>query len=85
MTRRGVVEIKLHPFFNGVDWNGVAERKTPAPLKPRLKGPEDTSNYTFGTESTGASGGYSEELCMSEDIRDRTLALQLPLIGFRDF
>jgi len=55
MTRRGVLDIRAHPFFNGIDWNGIAERKTPAPLKPKLKGPEDTSNYSCGTESMGNS------------------------------
>lgn len=55
VTRNGVMEIKLHPFFNGLDWQGAAERKTPPPLKPKVKGPDDTSNYNLSGESFGTS------------------------------
>uniref|UniRef100_A0A6B2LJU5 Protein kinase domain-containing protein n=1 Tax=Arcella intermedia TaxID=1963864 RepID=A0A6B2LJU5_9EUKA len=47
---RGVIDIKLHPFFSGINWSGVAERKNPAPFKPKLKNCEDTSNFTDGIE-----------------------------------
>jgi serine/threonine protein kinase len=42
---RGVIDIKLHPFFSGLNWSGIAERKHPPPYKPKIKNSEDISNF----------------------------------------
>jgi len=39
----GVEEIKLHPFFAGVDWKRIRDKK--APYVPELKSEVDTSNF----------------------------------------
>jgi hypothetical protein len=39
----GVEEIKAHPFFTGVDWKRIRERK--APYIPELKSQYDTCNF----------------------------------------
>ncbi|VDK37458.1 unnamed protein product [Taenia asiatica] len=41
--RNGIEEIAKHPFFTGVDWENI--RSQPAPYKPEVKSPEDTSNF----------------------------------------
>lgn len=37
--------MKKHPWFKGVDWQQLLHRGRPAPVLPRLKGKEDTSNF----------------------------------------
>lgn len=41
--RDGADEVKRHPFFNGMEFNGI--RNIAAPWKPPLKHDEDTSNF----------------------------------------
>lgn len=42
----GASEIKLHPFFAGIDWDRLAKKEIPAPFKPNIKHPLDTSNFS---------------------------------------
>jgi hypothetical protein len=37
--------IRQHSFFRGVDWKRYETRQAPAPYKPLVKGPNDTSNF----------------------------------------
>lgn len=46
VTCRGAIDIKLHPFFAGLNWSGISERKHPPPYKPKIKNSEDVSNFT---------------------------------------
>jgi len=39
----GAEEIKFHPFFAGVDWKRIRDKK--APYVPELKSEIDTSNF----------------------------------------
>lgn len=39
---RGASEIKEHPFFAGLDWNALYQKRLPVPFKPP-QDPEDTS------------------------------------------
>jgi len=39
----GVEEIKFHPFFAGIDWKRIRDKK--APYIPELKSEVDTSNF----------------------------------------
>ncbi|ETW07253.1 AGC protein kinase [Aphanomyces invadans] len=48
---RGVQALKCHPFFRSIDWNAIAQLKTPPPMVPRVNHETDTSN--FDTEFTG--------------------------------
>lgn len=40
----GVREIKMHPWFKGVDWEKIAAKQIPPPFKPSVKNAQDTSN-----------------------------------------
>lgn len=42
----GALEIKSHPFFAGIDWELLAKKEIPAPFKPDIKHPLDTSNFS---------------------------------------
>lgn len=43
LGRNGVEEIKAHPFFYGVNWQGI--RNEPSPHVPQLKSITDTSYF----------------------------------------
>ncbi|XP_048108798.1 serine/threonine-protein kinase N2 isoform X1 [Alosa alosa] len=38
-------EVKRHPFFRSVDWNGLLTKKVRPPFVPTIKGAEDVSNF----------------------------------------
>lgn len=40
----GVSELKEHPFFKGIDWQDLYNRKVPPPYQPQLKSENDTQN-----------------------------------------
>ena len=44
-TKKGIVEIIEHPFFDNFDWKGLLYRQLEAPFIPSVNGPMDTSNY----------------------------------------
>jgi len=43
LGRNGAGEIKVHPFFEGVDWDNI--RSDAPPFVPSLSSPTDTSNF----------------------------------------
>jgi len=52
--RRGVFEIKDHPFFARIKWDKIFRQRIRAPYIPALSGPSDTQNYRdFGDEGKG--------------------------------
>lgn len=38
-------EIKQHPFFNGVNWDDMLDKRVSPPFCPSVNGPLDTSNF----------------------------------------
>lgn len=36
LGRRGATEIKMHKFFEGIDWDLVAQKKVKPPIKPKI-------------------------------------------------
>jgi len=40
----GAREIKMHPWFRGIDWDKMDRKEIPAPFKPNVKNAEDTGN-----------------------------------------
>lgn len=43
--RRDAEEIMEHPFFKGVDWDDIYNKRVPTPFKPQIKDAKDTSNF----------------------------------------
>ena len=44
-SKKGIVEIIEHPFFDNFDWKGLLYRTIEAPFIPIVNGPMDISNY----------------------------------------
>lgn len=38
-------EIKEHPFFTGVNWDDLLEKRITPPFRPTVSDPLDTSNF----------------------------------------
>uniref|UniRef100_A0A673A1P8 non-specific serine/threonine protein kinase n=1 Tax=Sphaeramia orbicularis TaxID=375764 RepID=A0A673A1P8_9TELE len=53
----GAQDIKGHPFFKGLNWADLAQKKLPSPFKPELKSELDVGN--FAEEFTGMDPVYS--------------------------
>ncbi|GAB5590900.1 Serine/threonine kinase [Umbelopsis nana] len=43
--RSDAQEIKAHPFFAGVNWDDMLQKRVPPPFYPKITGPADTSNF----------------------------------------
>lgn len=43
--RRDAEEVMEHPFFKGVDWDDIYNKRIPTPFKPQIKNEKDTSNF----------------------------------------
>jgi len=69
MMRRGALDIKCHPFFNGIDWSSIAERKTPPPIKPKISSTYDISNYACNQESAVETVEMEEDVPVPPDIQ----------------
>jgi hypothetical protein len=41
----GAAEIKAHRWFSRIDWAALEQRSIPAPIRPRVRSPLDTSNF----------------------------------------
>ncbi|CAF1415307.1 unnamed protein product [Rotaria sp. Silwood1] len=43
---KGLDDVKRHPFFGSdMDWDAIAQKRVPAPIKPKIKDEMDTSNF----------------------------------------
>lgn len=45
-NRTDARDVKAHPFFRTVDWEKLAAKLVPAPFKPEIRHPLDTSNFS---------------------------------------
>ncbi|KAL7054680.1 hypothetical protein AAHC03_025852 [Spirometra sp. Aus1] len=45
MGRLGIQEIRNQKYFQGFDWEGVRNRSSPSPFRPKVSGPLDFSNF----------------------------------------
>jgi len=68
MLRRGVLDIKLHPFFSSIDWAVISERKLPAPIKPRISSPTDNPSE-FPDDKSGGVGDLIEDIPVPQEIQ----------------
>jgi len=56
---RGVEEIKQHPFFEGIDWNELLERKNATLFKPNVQDEEDLTYFATAAGRRGSSSSGS--------------------------
>ena len=38
-------QIKMHPWFSGLDWDKILRKELPVPVMPNLKSETDFSNF----------------------------------------
>jgi serine/threonine protein kinase len=48
--RGGAQDIRSHPWFAGVDWNGLYRKSIQPPIHPRVSHPGDTNNFEIYEE-----------------------------------
>lgn len=63
----GADRVKAHPWFKGIDWNALYERKMQGPIVPHLLGPADTRNFDEYEPESDDKELYTEEMRMKYD------------------
>lgn len=43
--KNGVNDIKTHRYFKNINWQAILSKSVPVPYKPKVKAPNDTSNF----------------------------------------
>ncbi|CBX92868.1 hypothetical protein LEMA_P055740.1 [Plenodomus lingam JN3] len=74
----GAAEIKQHPFFRGVSWDGL--RRIRAPFEPKLQSNVDTQYFPIDEiDQNDTSAAYRAQAAHSNDDE---YATSLPFIGY---
>lgn len=63
----GAKKVKEHPFFRGVDWDGVYNRRQRGPIIPPIRFPGDAQCFDIYPEEDANSERYTDELRMKYD------------------
>jgi len=66
----GALEVQQHPFFAGVDWQQLQEKRTPVPIKPCKNMTEETSTHNFAPQFTRLP------ILSTADLQDQNIHLQ---------
>ncbi|KAK9871301.1 hypothetical protein WA026_011570 [Henosepilachna vigintioctopunctata] len=64
VLKDGAKDVKIHPFFKGLDWDAVLQKKIKPPFVPPTKGEGDASNFDFYEETplkTASKNLFSKE------------------------
>lgn len=79
----GAASIKAHPFFAEINWRDLAERRVPAPFKPKISHELDVSN--FSEEFTKLEPNISK--LIAEDKNKQQAQQQQPqvMVNVADF
>lgn len=66
----GADEIKNHPFFEGIDWNALLEKKIRPPFIPKLNNPYDTKyiDHDFLTETNMDTLNKGSSVASKDDV-----------------
>ncbi|ROW10559.1 hypothetical protein VMCG_01931 [Cytospora schulzeri] len=63
----GAQKVKDHPFFRGVDWDDVYNRRHKGPIIPPIRFPGDAQCFDIYPEEDANSERYTDELRMKYD------------------
>ncbi|XP_044268863.1 serine/threonine-protein kinase Genghis Khan isoform X2 [Tribolium madens] len=74
LGQNGIQDFKNHPWFEGVDWDGI--RDSNAPYIPEVSSPTDTSNFDVDDADIRLSDA------MPPTANNAFTGLHLPFIGF---
>lgn len=66
--RTGMRDVKMHPWFNGLDWKTLLERRVRAPLTPEISNPLDTQNFDKYDEGESNIDEFEQPLDALDDL-----------------
>ena len=58
----GAARIKEHPFFRGINWDDVYNRRKKGPIIPPIKAPDDSQCFDRYPEDDGKHAAYTAEM-----------------------
>ena len=66
-SQNGAHDIKVHPFFNGVDFRNLRKQRAPPAAIPKIAYPEDTSNFDTDEINTDDDDEDAEDTIHEND------------------
>lgn len=63
----GAARVKEHPFFEGVDWDAIRDRKFPGPILPPIRFPGDAQCFDIYPEEDVGKDPYTDEMAQKYD------------------
>ena len=60
--RTGMRDVKMHPWFDGLDWGMLLERRMESPFTPEISDALDTHNFDEYDECEDGIDDYEEPL-----------------------
>lgn len=64
----GAKKVKEHPFFRGVDWDDVFNRRHKGPIIPPIRFPGDAQCFDIYPEEDANSERYTDDLREKYDV-----------------
>jgi protein kinase A len=58
----GAARVKAHPFFAGVDWDAIYQKRNRGPIIPPIRYPGDASCFDVYPEEDARRDEYTEEM-----------------------
>lgn len=63
----GAGRVKLHPFFRGLNWDDILQRRTSGPIMPPIRYPGDAQCFDIYPEDDGKRDTYTLEMAQQYD------------------
>ncbi|KAL7793213.1 serine/threonine protein kinase, AGC family [Trichoderma ceciliae] len=82
----GSTEIKSHPFFHGIDWKKLLQRKYEPTFKPNVTNALDTTNFSEDFTIEPAQDSVPDDFVLSKTMQDQfvNFSYNRPVAGLDD-
>ncbi|KAL6877091.1 serine/threonine protein kinase, AGC family [Trichoderma novae-zelandiae] len=82
----GSTEIKSHPFFHGIDWKKLLQRKYEPTFKPNVANALDTGNFDDVFRNEVAQDSVPDDFVLSKTMQDQfaNFSYNRPVAGLDD-
>ncbi|PTB66006.1 serine/threonine protein kinase, AGC family [Trichoderma citrinoviride] len=82
----GSTEIKSHPFFHGIDWKKLLQRKYEPAFKPNVANALDTGNFDDVFRNEPAQDSVPDDFVLSKTMQDQfvNFSYNRPVAGLDD-
>lgn len=67
--KEGAIEIMRHPWFDGLDWDAMLQRRVDPPFKPMV-GPDSATSSRSSASALAASLAYVPNVFKQQDVAD---------------